>query len=702
MAPSATVAATLAANPLLESWEAEPFHLPPFSRIDPAHFREAFAEGMARHLADLRSIVEDDGADDFERVVAAYDRAGASLERVSSVFSNMCSSLNTPELQEVQSEMAPVLSRHTSATYATPGLFEKIDAVHETRHDASLTSEQVRLVERVRTDFVRAGARFDEATKKEYADVKAEIAELTTKFTQNVMRDEEEYLVLTKEDMAGCPDDLVEAARSAAKEIGKEERDYVVTLSRSLVEPFLTFSPRRDLREKAWRLWTKRGELSDDRDNSKIALQILRLRKKAANLHGYKSFAEYQCVDRMAKTPENVMELLENVWERAKDAANRERKALEKFVAESGDDLGEDKTIQAWDWRYYSEKVRIAEYDFDESVLKPYLSLDKVTEAVFGVSNRLFGLRYVKRPDVNAYHPDVDVYEVRETTKDDPDRLVALFVHDNYARQYKSSGAWMSEYRGQTKNLPPGVSAMEGVPIVSNNNNFAKGDDATLLSFDDASTLFHEMGHGHHGMLSDATYGRLASTNVLTDFVELPSQLMEHWLEQPEVLKQYATHYQTGEPVPDELLRKREAAAAFNQGFATIEYTSCALMDMALHRMEDYPDDFDLAAFEAAWSKEMGMPAAIVARHRLPHFCHLFSTDMYAAGYYVYLWAEVLDADVFAAFKETGNVFDEATAKRARELIYSSGNTVAPDELFRKFRGRDPDIRFMLEKKMLT
>jgi peptidyl-dipeptidase Dcp len=315
------------------------------------------------------------------------------------------------------------------------------------------------------------------------------------------------------------------------------------------------------------------------------------------------------------------------------------------------------------------------------------------------VSNKLFGLCYIKRPDVESYHPDVDTYEVRETMPDGTDKLVAIFIHDNYARPHKSSGAWMSEYRSQTKNLGPNDDSIEGIPIVSNNNNFAKGKN-TLLSFDDSTTLFHEMGHGHHGMLSDATYSRLATTNVMTDFVELPSQLMEHWFEQPEVLKEYARHYETGEPVPDELLKKLQAAKSFNQGFATIEYTACALLDMALHQIEDY-EDFDIAEFERKELERLGMPQGIVMRHRPAHFQHLFASSHYAAGYYVYLWAEVLDADAFAAFEESGDIFDPETAKKARMYIYSSGNTVAPDELFRLFRGRDPDINFMLKKKGL-
>jgi peptidyl-dipeptidase Dcp len=403
----------------------------------------------------------------------------------------------------------------------------------------------------------------------------------------------------------------------------------------------------------------------------------------------------------MAKTPEAVMELLEKVWVRAKESANRERKALEEYVR-SSEGLKESDAvdIQPWDWRYYAEKVRQSKYNFDEAALKPYLSLDNVTNAVMTVSNKLFGLRYIKRPDIVSYHPDVDTYEVRETLADGTDKLVAIFIHDNFARQYKSSGAWMSEYRGQTKNLAAGEDEINMVPIISNNNNFAKGSP-TLLSFDDATTLFHEMGHGHHGMLSDATYSRLAGTNVLTDFVELPSQLMEHWLKEPEVLKQFAKHHETAEVVPDELLAKLKAASEFNQGFATIEYTACALLDMAMHQTEDF-DSFDLKQFEDAELARLGMPQGIIMRHRPTHFQHLFSGSHYAAGYYVYLWAEVLDADAFAAFKETGDVFDKQTAANVRKHIYSSGNTVEPGELFRRFRGRDPAIEFMLEKKGLA
>lgn len=452
------------------------------------------------------------------------------------------------------------------------------------------------------------------------------------------MKDEETYeLVLKKDDLAGCPDSLIEAAKNAAEERNKADDEYVITLSRSLVEPFLTFSSRRDLRETAWRAWTSRGEMSPDRDNLSIATEMLKLRQKQAKLHGYKNYAEYQCVDRMAKTPETVIELLENVWEKAKVSANKERQELEDYIQQKEGGYSDDEKdiiengIQAWDWRYYAEQVRIAKYDFDESLMKPYLSLESVTNAVMAVSNKLFGLKYVLREDIVTYHESVKAYEVRNEREGD--KLVAIFLHDNYARQFKSGGAWMSEFRSQTKNLSEEQKKeYQGIPIVTNNNNFAKGKN-TLLSFDDATTLFHEMGHGHHGMLSDCTYGRLSSTSVLRDFVELPSQLMEHWFEEPEVLKEYARHYETGEPVPDELIEKMKNARSFNQGFATIEYTACALLDMLLHQVEDY-DDFDITKFENEELSRVGMPQGVVMRHRPAHFLHLFASNGYAAGYY--------------------------------------------------------------------
>mmetsp|Transcript_7875 Transcript_7875/g.16105 ORF Transcript_7875/g.16105 Transcript_7875/m.16105 type:complete len:705 (+) Transcript_7875:141-2255(+) len=691
-------------NPLLQSWAAQPFHLPPFEEINPGHFQPALEAAMEAHIADLEAIASCTD-NDFDSILGAYDRAGSLYSKVCGVYGNYISSLNTPDMQEVQSAMAPILSRHRSKCYNIPGLFEKMTSMYDIREEMAnkgeWTAEQVRLAERVYTAFVRMGVKLNEEEKKEYGDIQVELATLQTKFMQNILKDEETWeMVITAESMAGCPEDLVAAARQAAVDRGHEGADeYVITLGRSLVEPFLTYSTRRDLRKKAFDAWTSRGELSEERDNLAIATKILRLRKRQANLMGHTTFSEYQTEDTMAQNPENVMNLCMDVWKRAKEAADKERAMMESFLSEKGDEL--EGGIQPWDWRFYAEQVRQANFNFDESELKPYLSLDAVTNAVFDVSNKLYGLKYVKRDDIKAYHKDVNVYEVRRAKKDSPDEdeLVAIFLHDNFSRAHKSSGAWMSEYRTQTKNLIEGADPIEGVPIVSNNNNFAKGSGATLLSFDDGTTLFHEMGHGHHGMLSDCTYEYLASTSVLKDFVELPSQLMEHWLEEPVVLKEHAKHYKTGETVPDDLLARLKAASLFNEGFATVEYTACALLDMAVHSLSEYDDDFDLSEFEKKYLAEIGMPQGIVMRHRPAHFAHLFASSSYASGYYVYQWAQVLDNDVFAAFQETGDVFDAETAERCRRCIYSAGNTVAPQDLFKAFRGREPDTSFFLKNK---
>ena len=612
--------ASMSSNPLLQDWtEFNEFGLPPFAKIKAEHFEPALELAMQEHLRDLQEIIDDNksGTSDlvFEKVCGALDRSGALYEKVTSLFSNLCSSLCTEDLQEVQKKMAGPMARHSLTTSTFPGLFELVDAVHASR--ASLAPEEKRLVERQYLDLVRAGARFSEEDKKVYADIAAQLAEKMTQFEQNVMADEMQHVMIKKEDMSGCPAPLVAAAKEAAKQAGKlGDDEYVITLSRSLAEPFLTYSDRRDLRQQVWEKWTKRGELDQDRNNKELAEDILKLRQKQAQMHRKTSFGEYQCEDMMAKTPERVMELLESVWEKASVSAEKEREALLEYVNANEMRNGAGvvvESIEPWDWRYYAEKVRQDKFNFDESTLKPYLSLDAVTQAAFEVSQKLYGLKYVLRDDLEGYHEDVKVYEVMETTEDGTDRLVAIFLHDNYARQYKRSGAWMSEFRGQHKNFGPGEKTINGIPIIANNNNFAKGSP-TLLSFDDATTLFHELGHGHHGMLSDVKFKALAGTRVLTDFVELPSQLMEHWLRQPEVLKKLK-HYETQEPVTKDLLDKLMAARNFNQGFATIEYTACALIDMAMHMQDSY-ENFDIKQFEAAELKKA--PDASRNHHETP------------------------------------------------------------------------------------
>lgn len=676
-------------NPLLKPWDT-PHGLPPFADVRPEHFKPAFDAALKAHRADIEAIARLGDAPTFDNTVAALDRSGRLLARIEALFYNLASSETSPALQAVEREMAAPLAAHNNALYMHAGLFRRIDALHERRDSLGLTPEQRRLLERFHLDFVRAGAKLAPAAQARYAQVTERLAELTTRFSQNVLADEAAYrLVLrTEDELAGLPDFVRAAARQAAAERGIADA-WVITLSRSHIVPFLTFSDRRDLREQAWRAWTTRGEHPGEHDNRPVAREILTLRNEQARLHGHASYADYALADTMAGRAAAVNDLLWKVWEPAKAAAEQERAALQAMLHSRGEP---QLRIEAWDWRYYAEKVRQLRFELDEAEIKPYFPLDRMVEAVFDCAERLFGVRFVEQPEVRAYHPDVKVYEVRGAG----DTLVGVFLHDNFARPSKRSGAWMSSYRVQMRN------GAEVTPIVVNNNNFAKGAPGapTLLSFDDARTLFHEFGHGLHGLLSSVTYERLSGTNVLRDFVELPSQLFEHWLSEPQVLKKHARHHRTGEPIPDALVQRLQAARNFSQGYETVRYTASALVDMAIHSQTS-PQAPDISAFEAEELERIGLPPGIGMNHRLPHFQHLFSSASYAAGYYVYLWAEVLDADGFDAFVEAGSPFDEAVAQKLRQYIYSSGDSIEPSRAYESFRGRAPTVEPMLRKKGL-
>jgi peptidyl-dipeptidase Dcp len=678
-------------NPLLATWNT-PYGLPPFDRAAPEYFKPAFERALAEQRAEIDAIGHATDAPSFENTVAAFDRSGRLLARLDGLFYNLTSSETSPALQAVERELAPVMAAHNSAIYMHAGLFQRVDALHAKRDALGLSPEQQRLLERVHLDFVRAGAKLSPSAQARYAQVMERLAELTTRFSQNVLADESsDRLVLLREaDLAGLPDFVRAAARQAAAERGIDQA-WVITLSRSHIVPFLTFSDRRDLREQAYKAWTTRGEHEGPHDNRPVAREILALRHEQARLHGHTNYADYALADTMAGRASAVNELLMKVWQPAKASVEQERQALQAMLLSRG----ESSDIQAWDWRYYAEKVRQARYDLDEAEVKPYFPLDRMVEAVFDCAQRLFGVRFVEQPGLKVYHPDVKVYEVRDAA----DGLIGIFLHDNFARPSKRSGAWMSSYRVQSKN---GAGGEQVTPIVVNNNNFAKGapGEPTLLSFDDARTLFHEFGHGLHGLLSNVTYERLSGTNVLRDFVELPSQLFEHWLSQPQVLKRHARHHRTGEAIPDDLVKRLQAARNFNQGYETVRYTASALVDMAVHSLGS-AEAPDIAAFEAAELSRIGMPPGIGMNHRLAHFQHLFSGSSYAAGYYVYLWAEVLDADGFDAFLETGNPFDPAVAQRLRQYIYSSGNSIEPSEAYQAFRGRAATVEPMLRKKGL-
>ncbi|MGZ5131053.1 MAG: M3 family metallopeptidase [Caldimonas sp.] len=681
-------------NPLLQPWTGE-FGLPPFAAVRAEHFVPAFELAMRTHLEEVAAIGSASDAPNFANTIAALDRAGRLFDRISGLFHNLTSSETSPALQAIERQMAPLLAAHESRVSMDRPLFARIDALHKRRHELGLGAEQLRALERYHIDFVRAGARMGAAEQKRYAEVMQRLADLTTRFGQNVLADESGFqLVLNGEaELAGLPGFVRTAARQAAVDRGVAA-DGVVTLSRSHIVPFLTFSERRDLREQAWRAWTSRGEHEGASDNRGVAAEILALRLEQACLHGYASYADYALADTMAGSQEAVTSLLMQVWKPAQARALAEREALEALALSRG----EPATIEPWDWRFHAEKVRRVRFHLDEAAVKPYFALERITEAAFDCAGRLFGVSFVPRPEIAVYHPDVKVYEVRGADG----AAIGLFLHDNFARPTKRSGAWMGAYRMQSKNGGSGGDASV-LPIIVNNNNFAKGapGEPTLLSFDDARTLFHEFGHGLHGLLSNVTYERLSGTNVLRDFVELPSQLFEHWLEEPEVLKRHARHHATGEPIPDSLIGKLHAARHFNQGYETVRYTASALVDMAAHARRDEAVA-DVVAFERAELERIGLPSGVGLNHRLTHFQHLFSGSGYAAGYYVYLWAEVLDADGFEAFVEAGNPFDAAVAKRLVRFIYSAGNSIEPGAAYRAFRGRAATPEPMLKQRGLV
>jgi peptidyl-dipeptidase Dcp len=678
-----------ALNPLLSDWSA-PHALPAFDAVRPESFRPAFEAAMREHRAELAAIVADPRRS-FESVIAAFDCAGEGLARIEALFYNLTASATTPALQAVQREMAAPLAAHWNAVRQDAALFRCIDDVWQRRDDLGLDAEQRRLVERIHQDFVRAGARLEGAQRERYAEVVQRLAELTTVFGQNVLHDESDYMLELQDEAAakGLPRFVRSAATQAAADRGLAGR-MVITLSRSLVLSFLTFSQHRELREQVWRAWVGRGERTGEHDNRPIAREILALRREQAALLGHACYADHALADTMALTRERVWALLDEVWQRAVPAWEQERELLLEAMRAAG----VDHPLQPWDWRYWAEQVRQSRYALDESELKPYFSLDAMVRALFECAHRLFDLRFEHRPDLRAYHPDVKAYEVSGHDGE----VIGLFLHDNFSRPGKRSGAWMSALRWQHRNAAGGGRSQ---PIILNNNNFAKAPpgETTLLSLDDVRTLFHEFGHGLHGLLSDVGYNRLSGTKVLRDFVELPSQLFEHWAQEREVLRRHARHHATGEPLPQHLIERIEAARRFGQGYETVRYTASAIVDMAVHECPEPVDD--IVAFEADVLARRGAPPAAGLNHRLVHFQHLFSGSAYAAGYYVYLWAEVLDADAYQAFVEAGDPFDAPTARRLLQHIYSRGDSVEPGATYRSFRGREATLEPMLRDRGL-
>jgi peptidyl-dipeptidase Dcp len=675
------------ANPLLKAWQT-PFETPPFQEIVPEHFLPAFEQAFADHSAEIAAIIHDPATPDFANTVTALERSGKLLSKVSSVFYDLVSANSNPALLEIDKEVSLRMARHWNPIMMNAVLFGRIALLHDNRATLGLTPEQMRLLERTYTRFRRAGAGLDEAAKNRMAEINERLAHLGTAFGHHLLGDEQDWFMeLGEADLDGLSDSFIAASKAAADERGMQGK-AVMTLSRSFVDPFLKTSGRRDLREKVFKAFVARGDNGNANDNNEIIVEILSLREESAKLLGFPTFAAYRLEDSMAKTPEAVRGLLERVWKPARAQALRDRDALQALVAEEGGNFA----LAPWDWRYYAEKLRQRRANFDDAAIKPYLSLDHMIDAAFDCATRLFGVSFTERKDIPVWHPDVRVWEV----KDSAGRHKALFYGDYFARPSKRSGAWMTSLRDQQK--------LDGniAPLVINVCNFSKGADGqpSLLSPDDARTLFHEFGHGLHGMLSDVTYPSLSGTSVFTDFVELPSQLYEHWQEQPQVLQQFARHYQTGEPLPDDLLKRFLAARKFNQGFATVEFVSSALIDLEFHT-QPASASRDVRAFERAELEKIGMPAEISLRHRPQQFGHIFSGDHYAAGYYSYMWSEVMDADAFGAFEEAGNIFDPAVAKRLHDDIYSSGGSRDPEAAYVAFRGREPEPDALLRRRGL-
>ena len=682
--------AVAADNPLLRPW-AGPFGgVPPFDQASPALLAPALEEGMALHLQELQAIADNPVPPTFENTIAAMERSGRALDRAATVYYIYGSTLSDDAVQQVERDIEPKLAAFRDRITQNEKLFKRIAAVYATRESAGLTPEQQRLTWLVHNNFVRAGAKLDASAKQRLAAINQSLAGLFTRFSQNLLADESErFLVLQSEaDLAGLPESLRAGFAADAERRGQKGK-WIVANTRSSVEPFLTYSTRRELREKVWRTFVNRGDNGDARDNNALIGEILQLRAERAGLLGYATHAHWRLEDSMARTPERAMELMEAVWKPAVLRVREEVADMQKLAdAESA-----GIRIEPWDYRYYAEKVRKAKYDLDTNELKPYLQLEKLREGMFYVAGELFGMRFseLAAGTVPVYHPDVRVWRVDDAAG----KLVGLWYFDPYARVGKQSGAWMNAYRNQER--------FDGAvtTIVSNNSNFVKGKpgEPVLISWDDAVTLFHEFGHALHGLSSNVTYPSVSGTNVARDYVEFPSQLLEHWLPVKEVLDRFAVHYQTGKPIPAELVAKVERAKTFNQGFATVEYLSAALIDMKLHLAARKDSRIDADAFERETLTSLGMPKEIVMRHRTPQFGHVFSGDGYSAGYYSYLWADTLTADAWDAFVEGKGAWDKDVAQRLRDNVFSIGNTRDPADAYRSFRGRDPGIEALMRKR---
>lgn len=672
-------------NILLAEWDGPYGGVPPWKSVDVSKFIESFDAAISMSTADMEAIANNAEPPTFENTIVAMEKAGKALDRLQTLFGVHTSNLNVGPIKDIEVAVAPKLSRHSDSITQNEKLFARIEAVYNSADKSNWSVAQQRLVDDYYKSFVRQGAKLNAEDKRKLSEINSKLATLFTQFSQNVLADEGGPITLIEdqEKLAGLPASTIDAMAAAA-----EKRDHkgawVVTNTRSSMEPFLTYADNRELREAVWRQYYNRGDNGDETDNNEIITAILKLRAERALLLGYETHAHWRLEPQMAKTPENTMKLMLQVWPKAVERVKEEVRDMQAVADAEGAGI----TIEPWDYRYYAEKVRKAKYDLDFNEVKPYLQMEKLREGMMWAAGELYGFEFKQIKNVPVFHPDVRVWEVLRDGKH-----VGLWYFDPYARRGKRSGAWMNAYRSQ-ENMGNPVT-----PIVSNNSNFIKGKrgEPVLISWDDATTMFHEFGHALHGLCSQCEFPSQAGTSVARDYVEFPSQLNEHWLSTPEILKRFAVHYETGEPLPAELLEKIEKAATFNQGFSTVEYLASALIDMKLHLAGNVKIDPD--KFERETLAELGMPKEIVMRHRTPHFSHVFASDGYSAGYYSYLWSDALTADAAEVFEDAGTYYDDDIAKSLFDNIMSVGDTIDPAEGFRRFRGRDVDTKALLRKR---
>ena len=677
-------------NPFYSEYDT-PFGTPPFSEIKLEHYMPAFTDGMGQEQNEIDAIVSNPEAPTLENTIVAMEKTGELLDKVRHVFFNLNSSMTNDDMQAIAKELSPLLSKHRDDIRLNDKLFQRVKAVYSQKDELQLTQEQKMLLDEYYKSFVRGGANLDETKKDELREINKELSLLTLQFGENILKENNrfEMVIENKEDLAGLSEAVITAAAETGKERGHEGK-WVFTLHKPSLIPFLQYSEKRELREKMFKGYIHRGDNNDDLDTKAMLSKIASLRVRRANLLGYKTHAAFILEENMAKNAENVYDLLDKLWKPALAVAKNEVEEMQALIDAEGNNF----KLKPWDWWYYSEKVKKAKYDLDEDMLRPYFQVENVRKGAFEVATKLFGITFTERKDIPKYHEDVTVYEVKEA---DGTHIGILYT-DYFPRASKRGGAWMNEFRSQSN-----MDSNEIRPVIVNVGNFTKptADKPALISLEETLTLFHEFGHALHGLLTDCTYPRLSGTNVPRDFVELQSQIMENWATEPEVIRSYAQHYQTGEPIPEELIEKIEKSGKFNQGFITVEYLAASYLDMDWHTLTEAKEE-DPLKFEDKSMNKISLIDEIVPRYRSPYFRHIFSGgDSYSSGYYSYIWAAVLDADAFQAFKETG-IFDQKTALAYRTHILEAGGTEDPMILYKRFRGAEPKIEPLLERRGLN